>query len=383
MSDSNSPWGSGGSSGGSGGNSNGGGNRGNSPWGSGGGRSGRPTGNRGSGNGGGNRPQSTELDNVIRGFKSTFGGGGNGPVKRGGGKPGLNMPFAIIGVGIVMMLLSSVYTIKQQERGVVLRFGKYARTADSGIHFKLPSPFENVIKKNTTTERSVGSQNNLVLTSDENIALIDFTVLWKINNIEDYLFKLENPDEVVSDAADSALREIVGKNELGPLITDQRANIEFQVESLLQEMLDVYGAGVQVTNVQLQRAEAPPKVLPSFDDVVKAEQELEQRVNEGIAHRNDVTERAVGEAAKIVESAEAYKREVVVVAEGETDRFLAVLNVYKSAPVVTRQRLYLEAMEVVYKDANKLVLDDNAAKSVVPYLPLDQIGKKSAPGRGQ
>ena len=361
MPDNNSPWG-------SSGGSNGGGK---SPWGSGGKKPGR----RSSG-----KPQPADLDNVIRGFKTKFGGGG--PVKRGGSGPsGLSMPLIIAGIGLVMLAMSCFYTVAQQEEAVVLRFGEYQRTVTSGLHFKFPTPVESVMKRNVETQRSVGSQNNLVLTNDENIANIDFTVLWNIKNVENYIFNIENPADVVSDAADSALREVVGKTDLGPLITDQRSVTENQVLVLLQEMLDGYKAGVKITNVQLQRAEAPPSVLESFDNVVKAEQDLEKKVNQGIEHRNKVTEEAVGEAAKLVEAAEAYKREVVVISQGEADRFLAVLKEYKLAPRVTRQRIYLEAMETVLGSSEKIIMDNKAGAGVVPYLPLDKLIQKPRAGK--
>lgn len=365
MSNNKSPWGSG-----SGGNGSGGPKK---PWGQG-------------GNPDRSKPRpgeaSPDLDNVIQGFKNQFGkGGGRGP--RGGGGNDNNPltrygPFGMfVVVGLIALVLSCIYTVKQQEEAVVLRFGKYSRTVESGLHFKLPTPVETTHKINVTTQRSIESSNNLVLTGDENIADIDFTVRWNIKNSEDFLFNLETPAPVVEDAADSALREIIGKKTLESVITTERQPIEAEVKQLLQEMLDVFRSGVEVTVVQLQRAEAPPKVIKAFEDVVTAEQELEQRVNEGLAYRNEVTERAVGDAAVFVEAAEGYKAEVVSIANGETDRFLAVYKEYKAAPQVTRQRIYLETIEEIYKDADKIIMDEKAGSGVVPYLPLDQLKNKA------
>jgi len=371
MSDKKSPWGN--NSGGKGS----GGNGGKGPW----GQSGRPD---------RNRPKagetSPDLDNVIQGFKKRVSGGGSGPRRGGGNNPNNPLtkfgPFGIfLLVALLLLILSCFYTVKQQEEAVVLRFGKYSRTVGSGLHMKMPTPVETTHKINVTTQRSIESDKNLVLTGDENIADIDFTVRWNIQKSEDYLFNLEKPADVVADAADSALREIIGKKTLESVITTERQPIEGEVKALLQDMMDEFDAGVEITVVQLQRAEAPPKVIKAFEDVVTAEQELEQRVNEGKAYLNEVTENAVGEAAKVVEAAEGYKQEVVSVAQGEADRFLAVYKEYKAAPQVTRQRIYLETIEAIYKDADKIILDEDAGSGVVPYLPLDELTKKKAGGR--
>lgn len=331
---------------------------------------------------------SPDLENVIQGFKTRVrktGGGGGGP--RGFGNGGLNGPLAKFGPfgivlvgGLIMMLLSCFYQVAQQEEAIILRFGKYSRTTASGLHLKLPMPIEEVMKINVTSERSVGSKKNLILTGDENIADVDFTVRWNVKAPKDYIFNLEDAEAVVADAADSAIREVIGKKNLEYVITDGRNPIELEVKALLQEMLDEYASGVTITVVQLQRTEAPPKVIKAFEDVVTAEQEQEQRVNEGIAYKNEVTEKAVGEAAVLVESAEAYKAEVVEVARGEASRFNAVYKEYKAAPTVTRQRIYLETIEEVYGPAEKIIIEGDGGSGVVPYLPLDQLKSKKTGG---
>jgi len=374
MSDKKSPWG------------NGGGGKGGSPWGNGGGPRGGP------GKPDRNKPRagenSPDLDNVIQGFKSRvrnprFGGGGTGG--SGGNGFGPLQKFGPLGLflifGLIALFFSCIYQVSQQQEAVILRFGEYSRTSESGLHLKLPTPVETSIKVNVTQERVVGSAKNLVLTGDENIAEVDFTVRWNVKDSKDFLFNLEKPDDVVEDAADSAVREVIGKKSLESVITTERNPIEIEVKALLQNMLDEYGAGVAITVVQLQNTAAPPKVIKAFEDVVTAEQELEQRVNEGIAYRNEVTERAIGNAAKLVEAAEAYKQEVVEVARGEADRFLAVYQEYKAAPRVTRQRIYLETLEAVYADADKIILDEAAGSGVVPYLPLDQLNRPKSGGQ--
>lgn len=375
MSDSNSPWGSsGGSSGGSGGNSNGGGNRGNSPWGSG----GKKPPNRG----GANRPQQTELDNVIRGFKSTFGGGGNGPVKRGGGKPGIGMPLVIAGVGLLMLAMSCVYTVDQQEQAVVLRFGEYQQTTLPGLHFKLPTPIETIRKVDMDTKRTItfggGAQQNLMLTGDENIARVDYAVIWVVKDAADYVFNVENVPGAVSDVAESAMREVVGKTELETFITSGRDTAGSQVQVLMQDMLDEYKSGVAVDKVELTTAEAPADVLKAFLDVVSAKQEAEQSILAGRKLENELIPRANAEADRLIQEANGYKEAVIAESRGDADRFRAIHKEYKAAPRVTRQRMYLETMEDVYAGADKIILDEGAGSGVVPYLPLDQLVKKGA-----
>ena len=351
-----------------------GGKKGSSPWGG-----GKPDRSRPNAN-----DASPDLENVIQGFKTRVrSGGGNkgGGGFNGGGPLQKFGPFGlVIIVGLAMMLLSCFYQVSQQQEAVVLRFGKYSRTTESGLHFKLPAPVETIMKVNVTSERSVGSSRNLVLTGDENIADVDFTVRWNVKDSKDFIFNLEDAPGVVEDAADSAIREVIGTKNLEYVITDGRNPIELEVKALLQNMLDEYAAGVTITVVQLQRTEAPPKVIKAFEDVVTAEQELQQRVNEGFAYMNEVTENAVGEAAKLVESAEAYKQEVVEVSRGETNRFLAVYEQYKAAPQVTRQRIYLETIEEVYGPAEKIIIEGDAGQGVVPYLPLDQLQSKRKAG---
>lgn len=360
MPDNNSPWGSGGK---------GSGGRGNSPWGSGG------------GNQGGRKPQQTELDNVIKGFKNKF--GGRGPVQGGGsgGPSGLGIPAVVIGAGIIMLLLSCVYTVDQQEEAVVLRFGEYQRTAPSGLNFKMPTPIEKVMKRKTREVQkidiggSVGASE--MLTGDENIVDIDFSVLWRINNLEDYLFNVDETDIAVKAIAESAMREIIGKNNLEGIITTERLKVTADVKTLMQATLDEYEAGVVIVEVQLQKADPPGEVVEAFRDVVNAAQDAETVINQATEYSNKVIPEAEGTAAKIVQDAEAYKGRVTAEANGEAERFRLIYKEYKAAPRVTRQRMYLETIEEVYKDSEKLILDSAAGSGVVPYLSLDELKRKS------
>ncbi len=368
-----------------------------SPWGNagkGGGKK-RPTGTGqspwGQGTPDRNKPRpgetSPDLENVIQGFKTrAFGNGGGGGRGPRGGRPNGPLqkfgPFGIvIAVGLAAMLLSTVYTVDQQEEGVVLRFGKYARTVGPGLNFKMPTPFETVEKAKTRVvqKTTIGGNDNtsLMLTGDENIVDIDFTVLWRINELKNYIFEVDEPRVALKAVAESAMREIVGRSELENIITTERLNTTIAVRDLMQRTLDEYGAGIEVVEVQLQKADAPDgRVVDAFRDVVDATQEKETLINEATAYQNTVVPKARGEAAQILQDAEAYKGRVTAEAKGEAERFTLVLGEYKAAPRVTRQRMYLETMEDVYQNADKMLLDTEASSGVVPYLPLNELGKK-------
>ncbi len=366
MSDNKSPWGSGASGNGSGG--------GKKPWGQG----GRPD---------RNKPRagetSPDLDNVIQGFKSQFGRGGKGPRTPGGGGNGPLQRFGPFGifilVGLGIMAATSFYTVDQQEEALVLRFGEYSRTTLPGLNMKFPYPVETVIKKKTREVKKydIGGNNatSLMLTGDENIVDIDFTVLWRINNLEYFVFNVDETEVAVRAVAESAMREVVGKNELEKIITTERLNITIAVRDLMQKTLDEYQAGVEIVEVQLQKADPPEagNVIDAFRDVVNAAQDAETIVNEATAYRNNVVPKARGQAAQIIQDAEAYKGRVTAEASGEAQRFKLVLEEYKRAPVVTRQRMYLETLEEVYKPAEKIILDKGAGNGVIPYLPLDKL----------
>jgi membrane protease subunit HflK len=365
MPDNNSPWGSGGSGG------KGSGGKGNSPWGG---------GNRGN-QGGGRKPPQADLDNVIQGFKTKFGGGG-GPVKRGGSGPsGLGIPAVVIGAVLLMLFVSIFYTVDQQEEAVVLRFGEYQRTAQSGLNFKLPTPIESVIKRKTREVQKIDIGGTVasseMLTGDENIVDINFSVLWRINNLEGYLFNVDDPDVAVKAVAESAMREVIGKNNLEGIITTERLKVTADVKTLMQATLDEYEAGVVIVEVQLQKADPPAGVVEAFRDVVNAAQDAETLINQATEYSNKVIPEAEGTASKIVQDAEAYKGRVTAEANGEAERFRLIYKEYKAAPRVTRQRMYLETIEEVYKDADKIVLDDGAGSGVVPYLSLDELKRKA------
>jgi len=269
--------------------------------------------------------------------------------------------------------------VDQNEEAVVLRFGKYSRTTNPGVHFKLPNPVETKEIIPFDNERSVEigvSKDNLMLTGDENIARIAYTILWRVKNSSDFKFTLENPENAVADVAESAMREVVGKTELEPLITDQRDAVAVQVQELMQLMLDEYQSGIQISQVEIKESQEPRSVEKAFLDVVAAKQEAEQSILKARERENELIPQANAEADKLIQQANAYKEAVIAESTGDASRFTAIYKEYKLAPRVTRDRMYLETLEDVYGEADKIILDDAGGSGVVPYLPLDQLRPK-------
>jgi len=369
MPDNKSPWGNGNGGKPQGGKPTGG----KSPWGQG----GRPDrGRPGSGE------TSPDLENVIEGFKNRMRGGGGG-----GRGPRPETPLGKLGplgiflvVGVVMLLMSSIYKIDQNEEGVILRFGQYSRTTEPGLHFKFPSPIETKEVIDVDSERTItiggGGRENLMLTGDENIARVAYAVIWRVKNSADYVFNLQDVPGAVSDVAESAMREVVGKTELEALITDQRDQVAANVQQLMQQMLDEYKAGVVVSQVELKESQEPKQVEAAFLDVVSAKQDAEQAILKARETENVLIPAANAEADKLIQEALGYKEAVIAESKGDADRFRSIYKEYKLAPQVTRQRMYLETIEEVYSDKEKIILDDAAGSGVVPYLPLDQLNKK-------
>lgn len=391
MSSNKSPWGSGssgGSNGGSGSGSDGGSGGGKTPWGQGG------SGGSGGGNNGGNnqrprptrRPAQNPLDDLLKRFGSGGSGGGGAKKGKGGGTGRRVGPFGIFLIVILLAaLFSCFYTVDQQEEALVFRFGKYKRSAAPGLNFKFPSPIETVIQRKTkeVTEKKIGGSDaaSLMLTGDENIVDIEFTVLWRISDLYQYIINVDETDVAVGAVAESAMREIVGKNELEKIITTNRQGVTISVRDLMQEILDEYEAGVDVVEVQLQKANPPEgEVTEAFRDVVNAEQDAETYVNEATAYQNKIVPTARGEAAQIIQDGEAYRDQVIAIASGEAQRFTFILEEYQAAPRVTRYRMYLETMEEVYGPANKMILDGDSGSGVVPYLPLDELSPRKRGG---
>ncbi len=288
---------------------------------------------------------------------------------------------------IVLWVCSGFYQVQPSEAGVVLRFGKYVDTTEAGLHYHLPAPIETVIKVNVTQERSINLgtadardyRNNAfteshMLTGDENIVDINLTVVWKIKDAKDYLFSIRDPDETVSVAAQSVLREIVGQSEMQPIITGDRGKVEDDTKEELQRVLDEFQSGISIVRVKLQKADPPREVVDAFNEVQRAKADMERFKNEAEAYRNEVLPKARGRAAQITQDAEAYKAAVINKAEGEAKRFASVYAAYKDGREVTVKKMYLDTLEDVLSSANKVIIDPSQKGNLLPVLSLN--GKK-------
>ena len=346
----------------------------------------------GGGNGDGFRrgPTPPDIDEIIKNIqnkiKKFFPGGTSS-----GGKP---IIFGLV-ILLIVWALSGLYRVLPDEQGVVLRFGKYANTTQPGLNYHIPFPVENVLTPKVTkvnrmdigfrSERDTGfssggvadvPEESLMLTGDENIVNIDFSIFWVIKDAGNFLFKIQDPATTVKAAAETAMREVIAKSKLQSILTEGRSKIENETQEIAQGLLDEYESGIQITQVQTQKADPPDQVIDAFRDVQAARADMERAKNEAEAYQNDVIPRARGDAAKILQEAEAYKKQVVAAAEGEASRFLAIYTEYAKAKEVTQERMYLETMEKVLADIDKVIIDKNAGSGVIPYLPLPELGKK-------
>jgi membrane protease subunit HflK len=311
------------------------------------------------------------------------------------GGVGSSRGIILIIIGIVAIwLFSGFYRVQPGEQGVELLFGKFVKVTPPGLNYWPPSPIGQVFKPNveltnqitigyrtTGDGRSSGSrdvpQESLMLTGDQNIIDVDFVVQWRIKNAADYLFNIRNPDATVKLAAESAIREVIGQTTLEDALTVKRGEVEAKTKELLQSILDSYGAGVYVVEIKQQKVDPPSEVIDAFNDVQRAKQDQERSVNEAVAYRNGIVPRAKGEAARMVQEALAYKEKVTKEAEGEAERFLSVYEAYKTGKKVTTERLYIERMQSVLQNSEKIILDNKGGTGVVPYLPLPELKKKN------
>ena len=355
--------------------------RGGSPWGS----------SPGGGNGSGRGPTPPDFDKLIRDIQEK--------IKKflpGGASTGNKPIFFGLIVLIIIWALTGLYRVLPDEQGVVLRFGKFVSTTQPGLNYHIPYPIENVFTPKVTkvnrmdigfrsgseTGFSSGGgvadvpEESLMLTGDENIVNIDFSVFWVIKDAGKFLFKIQDPQGTVKAASETAMREVIAKSKIQPILTEGRSKIEIETQEIIQNILDEYESGIQITQVQTQKADPPDQVIDAFRDVQAARADMERSKNEAEAYRNDVIPRSRGEAAKILQAAEAYKKEVVAKAEGEASRFISIYNEYVQAKEVTQERMYLETMEKVMADIDKVIIDKNAGSGVVPYLPLPELKKK-------
>ena len=359
------------------------------PWGTG-PRSGGPWGGgrgggRGSGSGG---PGPPNFEDMLRRSQDRFrrllpGGLGSGP----------GILLIVVAV-VVLWLASGFYRVLPDEEGVVLRFGAYNRIAPPGLHWHLPTPIETAYTPSVTrvNRTEIGYRSSegrgaarqlpeeaLMLTGDENIVDINFTVFWVVDRAQNYLFNIRDPEMTVKSAAESAMREVIGETPIASALAEGRGKIETETQKLLQHLLDYYQAGIRVTQVQLQRVDPPDPVIDAFRDVQRALADKARLKNVAEAYRNDILPKARGDAVRIEQEAEAYRQQVINGAEGDAARFDSVYQAFKASKDVTAQRLYIETMEDILKNSKKIVIDQ-AAKGqtgVLPYLPLPALATPS------
>lgn len=333
-----------------------------------------------------------DLDEMWRKFNQKLNAmfGGKEP-SSGGGSSGGSKAFGGMGLIAALALLvwigSGFYIVNAGERGVVLRFGKFLETTQSGPRWHLPYPFESVEVVNVEQVRTVevGYRNNvkskilkesLMLTDDENIIDIQFAVQYILKSPEDFLFNNRHPEDAVLNAAETAIREIVGKNKMNFVLYEGRAEVAAQATKLMQEILDRYKTGISISKVTMQNAQPPEQVQAAFDDAVKAGQDRERQKNEGQAYANDVVPKARGAASRLLEEANGYKQRVIANAEGDASRFKQIVTEYSKAPVVTRDRLYLDAMQQILSSTSKVLVDQKGGNNLL-YLPLDKLIQQS------
>lgn len=350
------------------------------PWGSGsgGGDNGKSPWNRPSGSGqGGN-----DLEEQMRRMQERFSRRGRGGDGGGSGKGPSMGPGGFLLIGVVALIAwlgTGVVIVDEGERAAVFRFGQYQKNFTPGFHIHLPAPIETheILPSERQQETQIGGSQaeSLMLTEDENIVDIKYRVFWFYDgeNPENFILNIDDGTPLVKAAAESVMREVVGKSTLDAVLTTGRADISRSVRTQLQTLLSDYGAGVTVENVEIQEAEAPGPVRAAFIDVVEANQDAETSVQEAIKYANDIVPRARGQAQQVLQDAQAYRDQVIADATGEADRFKQILTEYRKAPQVTRERMYLETMERVLAKTDKLILDSDSG--AVPYLPLDRVNR--------
>lgn len=365
----------------SGGGNDGGGN---SPWGQ------RPQ--RPSGGGGGGNNNEPDLDDMLRQaqdrFKTTFGN------KRPGSAMEPSQAFAfLLGAIVLIWLASGFYTVQPEENAVVLTFGKMTDLKkDAGLGYRLPYPIQSVEKENVAQNRQLdigftgrGQQvqndkpsESSMLTGDENIVKIHFTVFWKVSDLGKYLFAIEEPQVLtVQTVAESAMREIIGRTPIQSALTEGRGDIEAQSKELMQKILDGYDSGININSVQLLSVDPPNPVVDAFNDVQRARTDRERLKNEANTYRNDIIPVAQGQKERLIREAEAYKEATIAKAKGDAERFNSVYKAYSESKDITQKRLYLETMQEVLKNSRKIITGDSKGAPLLPLLQLD--GKSTAP----
>ena len=346
-----------------------------------------------------------EFDEIIKKGQKLFesllgkkGNNSNGSNNKDKSEPPVK---SVVGIAILTILaiwlVTGFYKVNSDENAVVLYFGKFHSITTPGLNYRVPAPFSKVIKRSvikvnteefgasfnkssykSSYSNSSSNNNSLMLTGDENIVDIDFQIQWQVSDIEKFVFNIADTNLALKKSAQSAMREIIARTPIANALSDGKQDIEYQTKELLQKILDSYGAGIRIVLVQLLRVDPPKQVVDSFRDVQTAKADKEKEINQAQAYKNDIIPRARGEAEKLIQKAEGYKQSVISDATGQTKRFLSVYSEYKKAKIVTTRRIYLETMEKIYEDMDKIIIDKNLSKSgVVPYLPLNEFKKKN------
>lgn len=322
---------------------------------------------------GGNRSNEgpPDIDEAIKKLKETFSafGGGSGSGSGAGGSGKSLLPIGLLVIAIIWGLLG-VYQVDEKEQALVLRLGKYHDTLNAGLKWN-PPLIDKVIIVRVTEERQY-SARGLMLTQDENIVEISLTVQYNIANARDFVLNIKEPETSLKQATDSALRHVVGSTGLDGVISTGREQVAVGTAQRLQDLLNIYGSGINVVTINIEEARPPTEVKAAYDDVIKAREDLERLVNEAQAYSNGIIPEARGEAQRLREEANGYKSQVVSKSEGEANRFIKLLTEYKKAPQVTRERLYLDAIEEVMTNSSKVLVDTEGGNNML-YLPLDKI----------
>ena len=335
-----------------------------------------------------------DLDEIVRKMQAKMGGlfggrKGGGPRTGGGNGGGIFAIGVLVAIAIVVWLLSGLYIVDEGKRGVELRFGQFSKITMAGLHWHMPFPIERVERVDVERRRFVevgyrsGGGGNvsgaqtvpreaLMLTEDENIVDIRVAVQYQVKDARDYLFSVRDPDVTLKQAAESAIREVIGKSQMDFVLTEGRGEVAVDAKALIQNILDQYNSGLLVTTVNLQDAQPPEQVQGAFADAIKAREDEVRQKNEAEAYANDIIPRARGAAARVLEEANGYQLSVIARAEGEASRFEQLLVEYAKAPEVTRKRLYLSAMEEVLGNSSKVTVDVSKGNNLM-YLPLDQM----------
>jgi len=332
-----------------------------------------------------NQQKPPDFERIIKeafnSIKNMFGFGGStknkGTGSSGGGQGGPLVFFVVILAGLA--LWSSAYRIDESERGVVLVFGKYSHTLRPGLSFTWPQPIAQVYRENVQKIRQEDNSGQM-LTEDKNLIEIDYSVQYRVDEtrVNDFLFNIVNPEKTVSQAAESAMRQVAGTSTLDHIINESRTDVNFEVQSELQKMLDSYQSGVEVRQVNITEVHPPINVKDAFDDVVKAREDQKTFINKANEYAKGLIPEVEGRVLKIIQEAEGYKESIIAEAEGEAERFDKLRTAYELAPEVTRQRLYLETMEEVLGSVPKVVIDSDNSNQLM-YLPIDKMMSTNKP----